>query len=122
MVTGLDYALVRKRATLRQNWRAAYGMNGTMLQRELDALGRTVLGKTFRFTRCYTNLAIVKVNAFVSDGDRVRHMQHWIVWHNRRAYDPSSGVEWIGNAEIDGLDLYLASVGSTARTGFWYWL
>jgi hypothetical protein len=122
MVTGKRYELVKKYATLAGNWRPSYGMNGAMLQHQLDRLHRTVLGVTGRFTRCYTTLAIVKINAFVSDGDRVRKMQHWVVWHNGSVYDPATGIAWIGSEEVDGLRLYLASVGSTARTGRWYWV
>lgn len=122
MVTGKRYELVKKYATLAGNWRPSYGMNGAMLSSQLDRLHRTVLGVTGRFTLLYTTLAVVKINADVPDGKRLRRMQHWVVWHDGKVYDPATGIAWIGNEDVDGLRLYLASAGPSARTGRWYWV
>jgi len=126
MVTGKPYALVRKRARLAQNWRPSYGMNGAMLQRQLDAFHRTVLGVTYRYAAPRSKLAIVKINADVpheTRRDANRRMQHWVVWHDGRVYDPGPGIEWYDPLkDVDGIELYLASVGPTARTGLWYWV
>lgn len=125
MVTGKPYALVRKRAQLSGCWRPSYGMSGAMLQRLLDSMHWTVLGVTYRYTRMYTQLAIVKVNADLPPHSAIsarRRFQHYVVWAQGKVYDPGPGIVWDGNGAIDGIDLYLANLDGTARTGRWYWL
>lgn len=128
MVTGKSYAAVRKRALLAKLWRPSYGMNGRMLSDLLDRLGWTVLRETFRYVEPVSKTAVVKINADVphESGKKnlFRRMQHWVVWHNGKLYDPATGYVWEGGtSDIDGLELYLASIpGVDARTGRWFWV
>lgn len=140
-VTGHTYQNVRRVARETRCWRESYGMSGGMMTRLLDRYRRPVRRVTMGrqpLLPIASRTAIVKVTARVpctvlrngKSEKRTRLWQHWVVWSNRKVWDPGAGVLWGFDDvhAIDGMKLYLASVKAPGskithvRTGRWHWV
>lgn len=127
-VLGMKYSTARDHALDSKCWRASYGMNGGMLQRLLDRLGKPVHTITMGRIPSYPfggRTAIVKVTGRVpvtagKHKGRDRLWMHWIVWRQGKVWDPGHG------REFDTLAAYLRTVEKEgargARAGRWHWL